>query len=791
MRAPLDAGDATAVSDVGLLAFLGLASPLLYRTSLPRAAGAWTTLTTLRVAGCRYVTDAGVAAALRGCPSLCELDVSRCELLDGAFFEALAEPQVSGRLRGLALAHVGSAASVAVQCRENAARFFAGSPDAHVPAAVGTGGVGGGAGGGAALPPLLAFPRLAVLDVSWCLWLDDAVLERVARALCAAHGLRALSLHACTAVSGTALQRLGAVLPRARLARLDVGQLPACGDEDLAVLIAGAAGAGHAAFAPAAAAAAAPQVGLPALTHLDVSSSRTAERTLAAVGAHCPALVSLRCRVAVRVGGAAFRALIAAARNAAEDRRRRELLAAALAPQVASAAPAAAPRDDAASTAGAALDEEGLWDCASVTDSTTTTATRGLGGGGAAAFRTPERRPAAATASPRSTQRAPPASPLHAAPPHVPAPMPALVAAIALPYLEQLDLWRCIEVNDASLRLVGAHCPRLRELCLEGCDVAVTDAGVVAVASGCRDLRALSLAGVPVSDTALAAVARYCRGLAFLDLSGGADFSRAGLSACVRALPRLCTLRARRCSGVSDGFLRALVRACPLLASLDISSCGLREGESDWVGQTEMGSSAFWRGGAPGPPPRTELSGGAAYAGADAGADANGDEGEDRLTARALDVLAAATRAPLGRLATLSVAFVPAITVEAIYRFVRETCARPGCSLVELRAVAGVATPLLSRLLLRRLVLDEMAPLPLAPAPTSAPAEEKVHPLQQPPSTSVAIALIDEEQVVLPAPAAAAPAAVAAAAVAPRSMRELREAALARLAAIVPGMRIA
>ena len=52
--------------------------------------------------------------------------------------------------------------------------------------------------------------------------------------------------------------------------------------------------------------------------------------------------------------------------------------------------------------------------------------------------------------------------------------MPALVAAIALPYLEQLDLWHCIEVNDASLRLVGAHCPRLRELCLEATATQVT-----------------------------------------------------------------------------------------------------------------------------------------------------------------------------------------------------------------------------------------------------------------------------------------------------------------------------
>ena len=60
-----------------------------------------------------------------------------------------------------------------------------------------------------------------------------------------------------------------------------------------------------------------------------------------------------------------------------------------------------------------------------------------------------------------------------------------------------------------------------------------------------------------------------------------------------------------------------------------------------------------------------------------------GWEGEgagELLTSRALDILAAATRPPQGRLAVLHVSFVPAVTVEALYRFIRGTCARPSCS---------------------------------------------------------------------------------------------------------------
>jgi len=537
------------------------------------------------------------------------------------------------------------------------------------------------------------------------------------------------------------------------------------------------------------------------------------------VGAHCPALESLRCRVAVRIGGAALRALFAAARNAAEDRRHRELLAAALSPPpLLPAAPAAAEDEDEALDEGfggltLAAADEGLWgdDGDSMTGSTTTTATLGLtglalggggGGGGGSLGGTPDRRAAVASLSPvrraaATTPRRGPAPARGSAgpvssltttpqrgtaaalrPPRAAATIAASPGAFALPLLG-LDLWRSLEVDDASLRLVAAHCPALRELCLDGCDVAVTDAGVAAVAAGCRGLRALSLAGVPVSDVALAAVARQCRGLAFLDLSGGADFTGAGLAACVHALPRLQTLRARRCSGVSDGFLRALVRACPLLASLDIASCGQREQDVDYVGITEMGSSAFWRDGAPGPPPPEEALAAALAAVED------GPVREDRLTARALDMLAEATWPPRGRLTSLNVAFVPAITVEALYRFVRGTCARPGCSLVELRAVAGVATPLLARLLVRRLLLDDMPPR----RPEAAAAAAAAAAPQEAPPASVAIALVDAEPVMPPAAAAAAAAAPAAAAPA-RSMRELREAALARLAAVVPGMRI-
>jgi len=668
---------ADALSDAGLLAVLGLeaagpepataadlAPPAMRAPAPPAppappallsppralaASGCWASLSSLRLSACPYVTDAGVAAALLGCPRLVELDVGRCPLLEGRFLAALCAPHVAARMQRLCLSGVGGAAAAAERCLAEAEAAFSGR-----------------AAPGAAPP---GFPRLVALDLSWCLWMTARVAPHVARALRAAR-LQTLSLHACTALPGAELRRLAAAVATQHLTALDLGQMPLASDEDVAAFLAAGAGAGAG-------------CGLPLLEQLDVSSSRTSLLTFAAAGAHCPRLEVLRCRVAVRVGAEAVRALVAAARDALEDRRRRELLAGA------AEAPEGAGGEDSSSSADTTFDLDSL------------AASAGLDSPGRAG-------------APRRAQ--PPRAPsLRAQRWRFATPAPGLVLGLA-----ELDFWRSMEIDDSALTLIAEHCPRLRRLSVEGCDVALTDAGVVAVAGACPMLEWLSIASCPVSDVSLNAVAAGCPRLEFLDISHGAEFSRAALSNLVRALPRLRALRARRCSGVCNGFLRVLVRACPLLSSLELRSCGQKEDETDFVGIQQLGSAAFWREGRPGPPPDAPGPGPAPTPTPD---DASLGERDGRLTGEALAILAGAVRPP-GRLAALDVAFVPAITVEALYAFATREClgARGAtCALTTLRAFDGVALPLLT-MLVRRVVFDEQPPAVPAGAEADADA---------------------------------------------------------------------
>ena len=147
----------------------------------------------------------------------------------------------------------------------------------------------------------------------------------------------------------------------------------------------------------------------------------------------------------------------------------------------------------------------------------------------------------------------------------------------------------CEEITDRSLAALGASVPRLQSLlltggggpsirthaqgvtrhlthppcfvliqrmhmlCCAGC-VFVTDAGVAAVASGCRGLSEMALAGLSITDEALHALAAGCRSLVDLDLS--------------------------LCDCITVGAVAALLAACPAMRRVSVAECD-RITESD------------------------------------------------------------------------------------------------------------------------------------------------------------------------------------------------------------------
>ncbi len=145
--------------------------------------------------------------------------------------------------------------------------------------------------------------------------------------------------------------------------------------------------------------------------------------------------------------------------------------------------------------------------------------------------------------------------------------------------LELVSLSGCRFLTDdavSALRL-----PHLVALDLSSC-VLLTGAGVTAVTAHSPHLRALHMRGVEVQDATLATVAAHCPGLTSLALGSnnpfgggrGGDFTAAGLAAVLAACPGLVSLTA---AGSGDGLADEALAAAlarhpqPALTTLDLS----------------------------------------------------------------------------------------------------------------------------------------------------------------------------------------------------------------------------
>lgn len=145
---------------------------------------------------------------------------------------------------------------------------------------------------------------------------------------------------------------------------------------------------------------------------------------------------------------------------------------------------------------------------------------------------------------------------------------PALVS-LAASYAPQA-------VDDGVVEALGAHCPHLVRLHLDG--------AIALSAAALRDVldRAPALADVSLAHLAPAVVdARAIRALVraagprlrHVDLSHSGALGAGALVSLVRAAPRLRTLACADCTDVGDDLVDAALAACPRLVSLDLCGC--------------------------------------------------------------------------------------------------------------------------------------------------------------------------------------------------------------------------
>ncbi|KNC96223.1 uncharacterized protein SPPG_08376 [Spizellomyces punctatus DAOM BR117] len=140
--------------------------------------------------------------------------------------------------------------------------------------------------------------------------------------------------------------------------------------------------------------------------------------------------------------------------------------------------------------------------------------------------------------------------------------------------LETIVLEENLEITDVAIKALAESCPQLRFVKLRNC-IGIGDEGVTALALSCPNLEALGISYSRCTDRSLKVVARSCKNLHTLFMNDLWLESEDTLIELVeRRGARLKTLGMCGCEVVSDRFIQAVAKNCPVLQELDIAGCG-------------------------------------------------------------------------------------------------------------------------------------------------------------------------------------------------------------------------
>ncbi|KAK7092678.1 F-box/LRR-repeat protein 7-like isoform X2 [Littorina saxatilis] len=150
-------------------------------------------------------------------------------------------------------------------------------------------------------------------------------------------------------------------------------------------------------------------------------------------------------------------------------------------------------------------------------------------------------------------------------------------AHLQLIYLRYLDMTDCVNLQDAGLSLIAAHCMQLQFLFLRRCSQ-ITDKGIQHVANSCYCLRELSISDCRgVTDLGLRELSKLGDNLRYLSVAKCDKVSDQGVKYIAKYCNKLRYLNVRGCEAVSDHSLDYLARHCPRLRSLDIGKCDITD----------------------------------------------------------------------------------------------------------------------------------------------------------------------------------------------------------------------
>ncbi|CAJ0846066.1 4697_t:CDS:2, partial [Entrophospora sp. SA101] len=141
--------------------------------------------------------------------------------------------------------------------------------------------------------------------------------------------------------------------------------------------------------------------------------------------------------------------------------------------------------------------------------------------------------------------------------------------AHSCPKLRYLSLW-CCSITDETLKAVAYSCPGLQHLRLMSCG-GISDVGVCAIATSCRNIIDFSFESCGVSDISVKKIAQSCPSIRSLNLDW-CYITDESICEIARSCPRLEVLLLLNCF-ISDISIHEIIRSCKNLRSLDLKKC--------------------------------------------------------------------------------------------------------------------------------------------------------------------------------------------------------------------------
>lgn len=136
--------------------------------------------------------------------------------------------------------------------------------------------------------------------------------------------------------------------------------------------------------------------------------------------------------------------------------------------------------------------------------------------------------------------------------------------------LKELDMSRCVDINNTSLVEIGMHLSKLESLNLTDCK-RITDQGVVQMTTRLTTLKALHLSlCFDLTNISLAAIEVQLPNLEVLGLARCNKFKESGLISLLYHLNMLKDLNLMHCPEVTDKVVSVLSEYCPLLEKVNL-----------------------------------------------------------------------------------------------------------------------------------------------------------------------------------------------------------------------------